>query len=79
MAEQPRFRVRFRFRPGDLLSFDNERVLHGRSSFDPATGVRHLQGCYMEADELLCRQRILSRRKAQSGADASNGSTRAHE
>ena len=37
--------------PGDLVVFDNRRVLHGRTAFD-VTGPRHLQGCYIDIDAL---------------------------
>jgi alpha-ketoglutarate-dependent taurine dioxygenase len=32
-------------RAGDLVVFDNHRILHGRTPF---TGPRHLQGCLCE-------------------------------
>lgn len=40
--------------PGDLFIFHNRRVLHGRSSYDPTTSDRFLQGCYMDWDEVQC-------------------------
>lgn len=40
--------------PGDLFIFHNRRVLHGRSSYDPASSNRFLQGCYMDWDEIEC-------------------------
>ena len=52
---------RYRLSPGELLIFDNRRVLHGRAAFDPATGGRHLQGCYVDRDQLLSRIRVLER------------------
>ncbi len=48
-----RHQIRFRLRPGDLLTFDNWRVLHGRMAYQPSTGKRHLQGCYVDRDEVL--------------------------
>ncbi|QVM88949.1 TauD/TfdA family dioxygenase [Pseudomonas lalucatii] len=35
---------------GELMLFDNSRVLHGRTRFDPSEGPRHLQGCYIDLD-----------------------------
>jgi gamma-butyrobetaine dioxygenase len=29
---------------GQMVAFDNRRVLHGREAFDPSTGRRFLQG-----------------------------------
>ena len=40
----------FRMSAGDTLVVDNHRVLHGRTSFDPTQGHRHLQGCYIDHD-----------------------------
>lgn len=61
LARESRFRVVRRLQPGDMWVFDNRRVLHARTAFDPATGNRHLQGCYIDRDELLSRIRILER------------------
>jgi gamma-butyrobetaine dioxygenase len=36
-------------------------VLHGRASFDPTTGERHLQGCYLNLEDLQSRLRMLDR------------------
>ncbi|MEO6571982.1 MAG: TauD/TfdA family dioxygenase [Ilumatobacteraceae bacterium] len=37
--------------PGEIIGFDNRRVLHGRSGF-AASGARHLQGCYIDIDAI---------------------------
>lgn len=42
--------IRFRLEAGELMLFDNSRVLHGRTSYDPSEGHRHLQGCYIDLD-----------------------------
>ena len=60
-VRDPALECRYRLQPGELLVFDNRRVLHGRSAFDPATGRRHLQGCYVDRDQLLSRIRVLER------------------
>ncbi len=57
----PRFEIRFPLRAGELMMFDNSRILHGRTGFDPQEGRRHLQGCYIDIDEPCSRYRILSR------------------
>ncbi|WP_255006450.1 TauD/TfdA family dioxygenase [Roseovarius sp. M141] len=44
-----------------MVVFDNRRVLHGRDSFDPATGFRHLHGCYVDRGEFSSRLRMLAR------------------
>lgn len=62
LLSDPRFELRFGLRPGDLLLFDNSRVVHGRTAFNASEGHRHLQGCYIDLDEPRSRYRILSRR-----------------
>jgi gamma-butyrobetaine dioxygenase len=62
LLEDPRFELRFRLEPGQLMMFDNNRVLHGRTSFDPSEGHRQLQGCYIDRDSPRSLYRVLSRR-----------------
>jgi gamma-butyrobetaine dioxygenase len=54
-----RFELRVRLQPGDVMCFDNYRVLHGRAEFDPNSGHRHLQGCYVDRDDVLSRMSTL--------------------
>lgn len=61
LTREARFQFFYRLEPGDLLVFDNRRVLHARNAFDLQKGDRHLQGCYVDRDELLSRIRILER------------------
>lgn len=61
MAHDPRFMIEFAFRPGDLVGFDNRRVLHGRGAFDAGGGARHLRGCYADQDDFHSRLRVLRR------------------
>ena len=59
-------------REGDAVLFDNRRVLHARMGFkdrdgDPSSGAadspnRWLKGCYLEADAVLDRGRVLRER-----------------
>ena len=37
------------------------RVLHARRAFDPTSGPRHLQGAYVDRDEINSRWRVLKR------------------
>ncbi|GED21432.1 TauD/TfdA family dioxygenase [Halomonas halmophila] len=46
----PDFEFRFRLGAGELMMFDNSRVLHGRTRYNPDEGHRHLQGCYLDTD-----------------------------
>nr|WP_218171288.1 gamma-butyrobetaine dioxygenase [Pseudomonas gingeri] len=61
MTREARFRIMQRLNPGELWCFDNRRTLHARNAFDPATGARHFQGCYIDRDELLSRILVLQR------------------
>ena len=63
----PDFEIRFLLKTGDLVMFDNCRLLHGRTGFDPAEGLRHLQGAYIDIDGPRSLYRVLRRRRA-SGA-----------
>ena len=60
VVDDPAQQVVFRLEPGDLVLFDNERVLHGRTGFSGA-GARHLQGCYADRDGLLSTLAVLER------------------
>eukprot|EP00930_Biecheleria_cincta_P100074 TRINITY_DN9168_c0_g1_i1.p1 TRINITY_DN9168_c0_g1~~TRINITY_DN9168_c0_g1_i1.p1 ORF type:complete len:420 (+),score=62.25 TRINITY_DN9168_c0_g1_i1:23-1282(+) len=44
--------VYFRLKPGDLWMFNNLRVLHGRTAFDPSEGARFFQGAYCDMDAI---------------------------
>ncbi|MGH8355655.1 MAG: gamma-butyrobetaine dioxygenase [Pseudomonas sp.] len=61
LTREARFRVQRRLEAGQLWCFDNRRTLHARSAFDPASGARHFQGCYVDRDELLSRILVLQR------------------
>ena len=55
------FQIKFRLKPGDIFSFNNRRILHGRTAFDPNSGHRHLQGYYMDRDEIVGRLNFLKK------------------
>ncbi|WP_214509924.1 gamma-butyrobetaine dioxygenase [Pseudomonas brassicacearum] len=61
LTREPQFRLVQRLEPGQLWCFDNRRTLHARNAFDPASGARHFQGCYVDRDELLSRILVLQR------------------
>ena len=64
VAHDPRFMIRNRFEPGDLVGFDNRRILHGRDEFDAGRGERMLTGCYIDRDDVHSRVRVLQRNRA---------------
>ena len=44
---EPRHHVRFTLRAGDVLFYDNHRMLHGRTPFE---GERWVRGVYFDAE-----------------------------
>jgi len=64
-VRDPKYTVQHALEPGQMVVFDNLRVLHGRTAFDAASGDRHLRGYYIEQDEIDSRIRVLSRDSVQ--------------
>jgi alpha-ketoglutarate-dependent taurine dioxygenase len=52
LLRDPSFQVRLLMQAGDLVVFDNRRVMHGRTAFVSARHPRHLQGCYIARDSV---------------------------
>ncbi|MFI4891796.1 MAG: TauD/TfdA family dioxygenase [Steroidobacterales bacterium] len=52
LLREPRFHLQTRMDAGDLVVFDNRRILHARTSFK---AERHLQGCYLTRDSVFSR------------------------
>lgn len=60
--------VTLRTEPGDILTFDNWRLLHARAAFvSHYDRPRFLEGCYLDWDEVMSRLRIL-RSQQRGGA-----------
>ena len=68
LLREPRFQLKTRLADGDLVVFDNRRILHGRSPFSSDRHPRHLQGCYLARDSVLSAAAVLRRRLAPEGA-----------
>jgi gamma-butyrobetaine dioxygenase len=62
MLRDPAHVLTIRLEAGHTLCFDNRRILHGRGQFDPQSGRRHLQGCYVDRDMVESRLRRLALR-----------------
>lgn len=60
LLREPRFMLRLMMRAGDLVLFDNQRILHGRTGFTSARHPRHLQGCYLTRDSVFSRAALLA-------------------
>ena len=61
VMRRPENELVYRLEPGDLVAFDNRRVLHGRTAFDPGSGKRRYKGCYVDRDQIASRIRVLER------------------
>jgi gamma-butyrobetaine dioxygenase len=61
LLRDPRFQLKFRLRSGDLVLFDNQRILHGRTPFSSAKHARHLRGCYLTRDSVYSESALLRR------------------
>eukprot|EP01128_Nolandella_sp_AFSM9_P010280 TRINITY_DN7072_c0_g1_i1.p1 TRINITY_DN7072_c0_g1~~TRINITY_DN7072_c0_g1_i1.p1 ORF type:complete len:386 (+),score=56.03 TRINITY_DN7072_c0_g1_i1:255-1412(+) len=57
----PKYLIEFRMNEGDLVAWNNRRVLHGRRGVGD-NGGRHVQGCYIDSDEFSNRWRYLKRK-----------------
>lgn len=63
VAADSRFQLRYPMAPGDLVGFDNRRILHGRDGYG-SDGHRHLRGLYIDHDEIKSFARMAARRRA---------------
>jgi alpha-ketoglutarate-dependent taurine dioxygenase len=61
LLRDARLHLRFRLRNGDLVAFDNQRTLHGRTAFTSARYSRHLRGCYLTRDSVHSAAALLRR------------------
>jgi len=59
MAQDRANQFAFGQRPGDMVIFDNWRLLHGRLAFK---GQRHMVGCYLNREDFESRMRMLASR-----------------
>jgi alpha-ketoglutarate-dependent taurine dioxygenase len=61
LLRDDRFQMQARLAAGDLVVFDNQRTLHGRTAFAAQRHPRHLQGCYLTRDSVLSNAALLNR------------------
>ena len=71
ILESPENRYEYLLKEGDVAVFDNRRVLHARTAFtsesleDGSDTDRWLKGCYIEADAVSDRARVLRSKAPQ--------------
>ncbi len=63
LLHEPARAVTWRLQPGDLVLFDNSRILHGHSA-----GAGHIQGCPIDSDGLYSALAVLSRKQRDGNA-----------
>lgn len=49
-------------KPGGVLIFNNQRVMHSRTAFDATAAERHMRSCHIELDEFYNSLGVLYRR-----------------
>ena len=64
--------MEYKMSPGDIVCFNNKRVMHGRRSFDARTTTRWLEGMYMDADEVRSKYRTTRDNVLKNRAEGSN-------
>lgn len=69
LLSDPARTVGYRLLPGDLVLFDNTRILHGRTAGE---GGLHVQGCYLDADGLYSSLAVLSRKRSSAYDDSND-------
>lgn len=61
MTRSSEYLINYRLVAGEMVVFDNRRVLHGREAFEQGAGHRHLHGCYVDRADWDSRLRVLAR------------------
>ena len=56
-------------KPGDVLIFNNQRVMHSRIAFDATVAERYMRSCHVELDEFYNSLGVLYRRFGREAAD----------
>jgi gamma-butyrobetaine dioxygenase len=68
LLREPRFQLELHLSDGELVAFDNRRILHGRTAFRSAKYPRHLRGCYLTRDSVYSATALLRRQLAEGSA-----------
>ena len=61
IASSDEMQLTFRLNAGECQVFDNHRIMHARLGYDPMSGRRLLQGCYVCLDDFVSRLELLRR------------------
>ncbi|KAM4721856.1 gamma-butyrobetaine dioxygenase [Rhinophrynus dorsalis] len=67
LMNKPENTFTYKMKPGEVVTFDNWRILHGRRSYQSGAEVsRHLEGSYLDWDVVMSRMRSLKRKLQES-------------
>ena len=50
--------ITVKLQEGEMLVFNNQRLLHGRTEFDPGKSHRHVRSCHVDLDEFHSSLRV---------------------
>jgi gamma-butyrobetaine dioxygenase len=56
---------KYKMKEGEMVIFNNRRVLHARTAFDVSSGERWLKGGYIDTDVVLSKHRVLREQFSQ--------------
>jgi gamma-butyrobetaine dioxygenase len=71
-------RITVKLQPGEMLVFNNQRLMHGRTAFDPSQSKRHVRSCHVDLDEFHSRLRVAYRAAKRDEAWMALGSGASH-
>jgi gamma-butyrobetaine dioxygenase len=57
----PKHSLTVKIEAGQMLVFNNQRMLHGRTAFDPKVSHRHVRSCNVDLDEFYSSLRVAYR------------------
>ena len=60
--------ITFKLRAGEMLVFNNQRLLHGRRAFTPGQAQRHVRSCHVDLDEFHSKLRVAYRARGREEA-----------
>lgn len=62
LLADPKNCLHFKMTPGTIMTFDNLRILHGRTAYLSGYSARHIEGCYVDWDEVRSRRHVLEKK-----------------
>ncbi|XP_076801730.1 gamma-butyrobetaine dioxygenase-like [Clavelina lepadiformis] len=62
IIRREKLQYKFKLSAGDLIIFNNRRMLHARDAYKSNGGVRHLLGAYLRLDDVKSKYLVLARK-----------------